>query len=65
MMVKFILALAGENIAALFMGFALVNTNREVKMTSSNALKCVVSNYEKRSPQQKIGDFTQTKLRCF
>jgi hypothetical protein len=31
-------------------------------MTSSNALKCVVSNYEKGSPQQKIGDFTQSKL---
>jgi len=25
-------------------------------MTSSNALKCVVSNYEKGSPNQKIGD---------
>ena len=31
-----------------------------VKMTYSNALKCVVSNYE-----QKIGDFTQTKLGGF
>ena len=26
-------------------------------MTSSNALKCVVSDYEKGSPEQKIGDF--------
>ena len=34
-------------------------------MTSSNALKCVVSDYEKGSPQQKIGDFTQTKIGGF
>jgi hypothetical protein len=34
-------------------------------MTSSNALKCVVSDYKKRSPQQKIGDFTQTKIGGF
>ena len=35
-------------------------------MTSSNALKCVVSDYETTTdevaPQQKIGDFTQSKL---
>jgi hypothetical protein len=42
----------------------MVNELKRVKdlMTSSNALKCVVSDYEKRSPQQKIGDFTQQKL---
>jgi hypothetical protein len=43
-------------------------------MTSSNALKCVVSDYETTkifeysvfgSPQQKIGDFTQTKIGGF
>ena len=34
-------------------------------MTSSNAINCVVSDYEKGSPQQKIGDFTQTKIGGF
>jgi len=41
-------------------------------MTSSNALKSVVSDYKEifeysvfGSPQQKIGDFTQTKLGGF
>ena len=35
------------------------------EMTSANAWKCVVSDYEKGSPQQKIGDFTQTKIGGF
>jgi len=57
---------------------------RTNKMTSSNALKCVVSDYETTtndiqeqegkeifeysvfgSLQQKIGDFTQTKIGVF